>query len=96
MHEGDRVCEYDFAKWMLAEQINDSKDIQVLYEHYSLEEDINHQSLNSYRNRLSAYKPDHPFLDLEPFEFFKKIGGWRKDRESGKSGITVAGLLMFG
>lgn len=96
IHEGDRLCDDDSVKRMLSEQINDSKDIQILSEHYSFEEDINHQSLNSYRNRLSARKPNHPFLDLEPFEFFKKIGGWRKDRETGKSGITIAGLLMFG
>lgn len=75
IYEGDRLCDDDSVKRMLAEQINDSKDIQILSEHYSFEEDINHQSLNSYRNRLSARKPNHPFLDLEPFEFFKKIGG---------------------
>lgn len=26
----------------------------------------------------------------------RQIGGWRKDRETGESGLTVAGLLMFG
>ncbi|MDH2997299.1 hypothetical protein A1D22_06390 [Pasteurellaceae bacterium LFhippo2] len=53
-------------------------------------------SLSAYRNRLSANKPDHPYLDLSLFDFFQKIGGWGRDRISGTSGMTIAGLLMFG
>lgn len=96
IHDGDRLCDDDLIKRMLAEQLNSSRDLDILSEHYLFEEDIELDSLNAYRNRLSAHKPNHPFLDLTLFEFFKKIGGWRKDRGSGKAGMTLAGLLMFG
>lgn len=46
---------------MLAEQINDSRDIEILSEHYVFAEDISQQSLMAYRNRLSSHKPDHLF-----------------------------------
>ncbi|PJG83501.1 Fic family protein [Caviibacterium pharyngocola] len=96
LYDGDRLCSDEQVKRMLSEQLNDSLDNEILSPHFSFTEDIEHSTLNTYRNRLSAHKPDHPFLDFEPFEFFKKIGGWRKDRFSGKEGITLAGLLMFG
>lgn len=95
-NEGDRCLDDEAVNRMIAEKMFDSRDNEVLSEHFSFEEDIDHSSLNVYRNRLSAHKPDHPFLDLDLFDFFKKIGGWKKDRETGKEGITVAGLLMFG
>ncbi|MDO4223807.1 MAG: putative DNA binding domain-containing protein [Acinetobacter sp.] len=96
LHEADVHCDEDFIKRMFAEQLNDSRDNEILSEHFNFDEDINHETLNIYRNRLFARKPDHPFLELDLFEFFKKIGAWRKDRQIGKQGITVAGLLMFG
>ncbi|MFP8817736.1 AAA family ATPase [Acinetobacter johnsonii] len=58
--------------------------------------DPNQDSLKSYRNLLSSHNPQHPFLELDLKDFFKKIGGWRKDRETGVEGITLAGMLMFG
>ncbi|MDE8035559.1 putative DNA binding domain-containing protein [Actinobacillus equuli subsp. equuli] len=96
LHEGDRLCDDEMVKKMLAEQVNDTFDNEILSEHYSFEEDIDLDSLKAYRNRLSSHKPLHPYLDLDLFPFFQKIGGWRKDRTTGKEGITVAGLLMFG
>ncbi len=96
MHEGDRRCDDDTVKKMLAEQIHDIRDNEVLSEHYDFAEDIDIDSLKTYRNLLTAHNPTHPFLDRELFDFFKQIGGWRKDRETGKHGLTVAGVLMFG
>lgn len=71
-------------------------DDEVLSEHYSFVDDINLDSLKAYRNLFTAFKADHAFLEEDLFDFFKLIGGWRKDRETGKQGITVAGILMFG
>lgn len=96
MHEGDRVCDDMTVKRMLAEQIHDSRDNEVLSEHYTFQDDIDLDSLKVYRNLLSANNPQHPYLACEPFELFKMVGGWRKDRETGKEGITLAGVLMFG
>ncbi|ECE6872162.1 AAA family ATPase, partial [Salmonella enterica subsp. houtenae] len=96
LHEGDRVCDDMTVKRMLAEQIHDSRDNEVLSEHYTFQDDIDLDSLKVYRNLLSANNPQHPYLACEPFELFKMVGGWRKDRETGKEGITLAGVLMFG
>lgn len=96
LHEGDRICDDMTVKRMLAEQIHDSRDNEVLSEHYSFDEDIDLDSLKVYRNLLSSNNPQHPYLACEPFELLKMIGGWRKDRETGKQGITLAGILMFG
>jgi len=96
LHEGDRLCDDMTVKRMLAEQIHDSRDNEVLSEHYSFDEDINLDSLKVYRNLLSSNNPQHPYLACEPFDLLKMTGGWRKDRETGKQGITLAGMLMFG
>lgn len=95
-HEGDRVCDDETVKRMLAEQLHDSRDNEVLSEHYDFEEDIDLTTLNAYRNLLAAHNPDHPFLASNIFDFFKQIGGYRTDKETGKKGITLAGVLMFG
>ncbi|WP_240474001.1 helix-turn-helix domain-containing protein [Salinivibrio socompensis] len=96
MHEGDRRCDDETVKRMLAEQLHDSRDNEILSAHYSFADDINIDSLKTYRNLLAAHSPQHPYLEYELFELFQKIGGWRKDRETGKQGITIAGILMFG
>ncbi|OOE65796.1 RNA-binding domain-containing protein [Salinivibrio kushneri] len=96
IHEGDRRCDDETVKRMLAEQLYDSRDNEVLSDHYSFADDISIDSLKTYRNLLAAHSPQHPYLEYELFELFKKIGGWRKDRETGKQGITIAGILMFG
>ncbi|WP_071057829.1 helix-turn-helix domain-containing protein [Pelistega sp. MC2] len=67
---GDRLCSDEQIKRMLSEQLNDSLDKEILPLYFSFEEDIDKDSLTAYRNRLSAYKPDHPFLDLDIFAFF--------------------------
>ncbi len=94
--DGDRKCDDVTVKRMLAEQLYDSRDSEILSEHYSFEDDINQDSLKAYRNLLSAHNPQHPFLSYDLPIFFQKIGGWKKDRETGKEGVTLAGLLMFG
>ena len=96
LHDGDRLCDDMTVKRMLAEQIHDSRDNEVLSEHYAFEEDIDQDSLKVYRNLLSVNNPQHPYLAYEPLELFRKVGGWRKDRETGREGITLAGILMFG
>ncbi|MEZ8518005.1 RNA-binding domain-containing protein [Vibrio cyclitrophicus] len=96
IHDGDRKCDDETVKRMLAEQLNDSRDSEILSEHYSFVEDINIDSLKTYRNLLAAHSPQHPYLEYELFDLFKKIGGWIKNRENGKEGLTLAGVLMFG
>ncbi len=94
LNEGDRHCDDETVKRMLAEQIEDERDNRIL-PGYGME-DIDLDSLRIYRQMLRDEKPGHPFLDFEDFEFLQALKGWRRDRQTGESGLTLAGLLMFG
>jgi ATP-dependent DNA helicase RecG len=91
---GDFRCTDEEVRRMLAEQTEDERDARIL-KGYSFD-DIGVDSFKDYRNRLAALKPDHPYNGVENLDFLKKLGGWRKDRETGSEGLTLAGLLMFG
>ncbi|MFA5906737.1 MAG: ATP-binding protein, partial [Desulfobacula sp.] len=87
-------CDRETVKRMLAEQVEESRDNELL-KGYGIE-DIDFESFNAYRQLYIALKPDHPWNQLEPLLFLKNIGAWRKDRETGAGALTRAGLLMFG
>ena len=94
LHEGDHRCSEEQVKRMMAEQVEDSRDDKILTGFDFT--DIDMDSLKAYKNLFSVAKPQHPWLELDLFELFKKLGGWRKDRQAGVEGITLAGVLMFG
>ena len=94
LHEGDVRCSEEQVKRMMIEQIESSRDDKIL-KGFNFS-DIDHDSLRSYRNLLAVAKPQHPWLELDLFELFKNLGGWRKDRQADDEGITLAGVLMFG
>ncbi len=58
--------------------------------------DIDMESFHAYRQLCQNVKPDHVFNTYDDVEFLRQIGGWTRNRETGKEGLTVAGLLMFG
>ncbi|EMD9037360.1 putative DNA binding domain-containing protein [Salmonella enterica] len=93
-HEGDCHCSEEQIKRMLAEQVEDSRDDRILAGFdFS---DIDQDSLRAYRNLFAVAKPLHPWLELDIIDLSRNIGGWRKNRQSGEEGITLAGILMFG
>ena len=94
LNEGDRPLPDEDVKRMLAEQVEDSRDARIL-PNFGLK-DLDPDSLKAYRNIFRADKPDHPWLALDDRGFLQMLGGWREDRATGDSGLTVAGLLMFG
>ncbi len=94
LNDGDRHCDEETVKRMLAEQIEDERDARILTG-YSME-DIDPESLRIYRQMLRDEKPGHPFLEQNDFEFLKSLRGWRRDRQTDESGLTLGGLLMFG
>lgn len=94
-HEGDFKCRHNEVRRMLADQSDDAPADSRILEHFALD-DFDEASLRQFRNRMSSRQPNHPWLSLETVEFLTKLGGWRRDRTSGLSGPTVAGLLMFG
>jgi ATP-dependent DNA helicase RecG len=93
-HEGDYRADDETVKRMLAEAIEDSRDDRILELFWI--EDLEQDTLKAYRNRFSALKPDHPWINLPMEEFLLKIGALGKDRQTGKQGVRLAGLLMFG
>jgi predicted HTH transcriptional regulator len=94
LNDGDRPLPDHEVKRMLAEQVEDSRDDRVL-RGFDLE-DLDPTAFRAYRQVFANREPNHPWNALPDREFLRQIGGWRKDRETGESGITVAGLLMFG
>lgn len=94
LNDADRPLPDDEVKRMLAEQVEDSRDDRVL-PHYDID-DLATETLRAYRQVFTSREPNHPWSALGDLEFLRQIGAWRRDRETGESGLTVAGLLMFG
>ena len=92
--DGDYLCSRDEVGRMLADQLDDSLDGQVV-EHFGLD-DLDPESLRQYRQIFSDRSPTHPWITSHDAQFLEQIGAWRKDRATGREGITYAGLLMFG
>jgi predicted HTH transcriptional regulator len=94
LNDGDRPLPDDEVKRMLAEQVEDSRDDRIL-RNYGIE-DLNLETFRAYRQVFANRDPGHPWNAHDDHEFLRQIGGWRRDRETGESGLTLAGLLMFG
>ncbi|MGG5810567.1 RNA-binding domain-containing protein [Falsiroseomonas sp. CW058] len=94
LDEGDRLCDGDTVRRMLAEQVEDSRDNRTL-RGFGIS-DLSPESVLAYRQVMRDRTPNHPFLDVDDAEFLRRIGALRRDRETGAEGLTVAGLLMFG
>lgn len=93
--EGDYKCTQREVQRMFADaDVSRPADSRIL-KNYSLD-DIDKASLQQYRQLFSIAKPDHPWLALTDLDLLKKLGGYRRDRETNEEGFTVAGLLMFG
>ncbi|MFH1044153.1 MAG: RNA-binding domain-containing protein [Pseudomonadota bacterium] len=94
LNDGDRALPDEEVKRMLAEQVDDSRDDRIL-KGYDFD-DLNPETLRAYRQVFINRDPGHVWNALGDREFLRQIGGWRKDRETGEGGLTLAGLLMFG
>jgi ATP-dependent DNA helicase RecG len=94
LNDGDRPLPDEEVKRMLAEQVEDSRDDRIL-RGYDLD-DLSTETLRTYRQVFTNRDPGHVWNGHSDREFLRHIGGWRKDRETGQGGLTLAGLLMFG
>lgn len=92
--EGDFLCREDEVRRMFADQSDEPADSRVL-DGFGWD-DIHPESLAQFRHRFASVKPDHPWLADNDQALLTRLGGWRRDRLSGKEGPTMAGLLMFG
>jgi ATP-dependent DNA helicase RecG len=93
-HEGDYRCSPEEVRRMLADADNIPADARIL-DGFGLD-DLDEPSLSAFRNLWLAAKPGHPWLALPGTGQLEKLGCWRYDRDAGESGLTLAGLLMFG
>jgi len=92
--EGDYHCTEQEVGRMLSDRAEQPADSRIL-EGFTLE-DLDRTSLQQYRQRFASHKPTHPWLSEDDVGLLTKLGGWRRDRQSGIEGLTVAGILMFG
>ena len=93
-HEGDYRCTDAEVRQMLRDANDAPQDIQIL-EGFDFS-DIDAETLKSFRQRFSSREPDHPWLALDDSDLLRQLGGWSRDRSTGKEGLTIAALLMFG
>lgn len=93
-HEGDYHCTEEEVKAMLRDA-NDSGSDGTILDGYTME-DIDMNALRSYRIEFEHQNPDHVWNSLDDQEFLYKMGGYIKDRTTGKWWLTAAGLLLFG
>ena len=95
-HEGDYRCADDEVRQMFADANlkQGSEDARIL-KGYTMD-DIDLATLHKYRRAYDNRHENHPWSEMSDEEFLKKVEAWRKDRETGEEGFTVAGIMMFG
>ena len=93
-NEGDYHCSEDEVRRMFSDASTEPVDSRIL-EHFSLD-DLDATSIDQYRNRFSAFRPGHVWLDESTTGFLLKLGAWRAEKSTGREGPTIAGMLMFG
>jgi ATP-dependent DNA helicase RecG len=93
-HEGDYICPDAVVKRMMSEAQNDTLDDRPLLG-YGLA-DLSLDTLRAYRTEFAVRRPGHLWNGYTDDEFLECIGGWYRDRATGQSCLTLAGLLMFG
>lgn len=94
-YEGDYRCSRREVRRMYADADEQHPADSRILKNYTMD-DLDKEAIQAYRRKFSLSSPDHPWLTLSEMELLKKLGGYRKDRETGEEGFTVAGLLMFG
>ena len=91
---GDYRCRDDEVRRMMAEQVHDLRDTQR-FPGYGLKH-LDRTSFNGYRQRFRDTDPGHPWSDIKDEEFLLRTGCSYRDGDTGETGLTLAGLLMFG
>ena len=58
--------------------------------------DLDINTFHGYRNRFASWNLGHPLNTADDLEFLRQSGCISKDRRTGETGLTAAGLLLFG
>ena len=93
-NEGDYHCSKESVKAMIRDA-NENGNDGALVEHYNMD-DVDIESLRQYRTEFRILNGDHVWNEIDDKLFLKELGGYVVDRNTGREGLTVAGLLMFG
>lgn len=92
--EGDYHCTESEIKAMIRDANEDGND-GTLLEGYNMD-DVDYTTLHGYRVQFRTLNADHVWNDVDDKTFLKNLAGYTIDRSTGREGLTVAGLLMFG
>ena len=93
-HEGDYHCTERQVKAMIRDSFEEGND-GMLLEHYDMN-DIDLDTLQRYRTLFQHMNSGHVWNEVDDKTFLKNLGGYIVDRATGKEGLSMAGLLMFG
>ena len=93
-HEGDYHCTEQQVRAMIRDSFADGND-GALMEHYGMD-DVDLDTLRRYRTLFQYRNEGHVWNEADDLTFLKNLGGYTVDRETGKEGLTMAGLMMFG
>lgn len=63
---------------------------------YAQMSDLDEGTFKKVRSIVRMIRNDHPWLDMDNEELLKSAGFFMKDMETGKEGITLGGILVFG
>ncbi len=97
-HEGDYQCTDAEVRRMFADAEHESHPQDaIIRKGFTLENAIDLPSLHQYRQLFVSLHPTHPWAKLtDDLQFMEKIGAYCHNIATDESGITRAGLLMFG
>ena len=59
-------------------------------------DDIDLDTLHRYRTLFRVWNNDHVWNEVDNKTFLRNLGGYIVNREEGKEGLSMAGLMMFG
>lgn len=93
--EGDYKCTGKEVQRMFADANDSTPADSRIPTNYSLT-DMDRESLQQSRQLFAIARPSHPWLGLDDKSLLEKLGGYRKDRETGKEGFTVFGACIHG
>ena len=95
-HEGDYKCSEEEVRRMFADSVvlEHPQDGRI-YQHYPID-DLDLTSIQQYRQIFNGYRINHPGIEVDNRQFLGRIGAIATNPETGDSGVTLAGLLMFG
>jgi ATP-dependent DNA helicase RecG len=95
LNDGDHRCDPNEVQRMLADANSGQTKDAILLENFSID-DLDSDTIKTYRNLLSSHNSNHPFLQSNDDQLLKQIKAISVNRDSGHLGVSVAGLLMFG